>query len=322
MQRERLQVLDIASGNQRSIPVDGEPFAISGPNEDGEVALLESTGLLSNDHCIEFVSVRDGKARTVLHREGNIGHWSSLELALRGGRIAFVRRILRDRNPWGPSDDVTAIVVVSSDGAAPIHVVAEEWMETPPRWFPDGRRLSYARSRPQSSSTETWILDVVTGVETSFGEGRIRAMSNDRSIALVAVTRSDENEEDSRVSPEEIAVPDPTPYADQANSKSRTEHRSVDVATGNVLERSVQLGELVEVRSRRVFALLDDHLVLHEGLPPHGWEQRMPDGVKGPGAQYPIRLTDPATSRSAIVLPQTLNWPFAYGPFEFADVAR
>src|SRR5882672_7761574 len=92
---EPIQVVSLPGLTQRKVRIDDEPYAISGPDEDGRLVYLvldDWKGLHRRPtYVLHVVSLADGKDTLLLERPGDLTGGTSISLAPRGGRVALLR---------------------------------------------------------------------------------------------------------------------------------------------------------------------------------------------------------------------------------------
>ncbi len=168
------------------IELDGEPISVSGPDENGDVVFLETSGAWGAEaHRIVLVSLRDGRSRTLLDGDGRLDRYhSEVEIAPRGSRIAFLRVMLND--VWSAPSPPRELFVLDGGRGALVCVVCGSIGLAILRWLPDGRRIAFEESSRRKQ--ETWILDVESGERRRLGGGSIRTIAADGSVALLERT--------------------------------------------------------------------------------------------------------------------------------------
>lgn len=238
----RLNVIRLPSLERRTIDVVGCALCISGPDDAGRVAYIQ-THYDEGDsrYALRCVSLVDGSDTRILAREGRLASPSWVALSPSGARAAFLSATEDDGHytPW-----VLEIVDLASRHVTPVSGTIAQHR---PCWFPDGRRLAFVESKKEDRTSITSILDVISG---------------ERSVVREA--------------------PQGEQFTVSADGESlffedARQIRRVDARSGSIVESDLRLpgggSELIH---------LAGHEFLYQGPPTTGAEQKLRDGFMWP----------------------------------------
>lgn len=147
---QRLQILEVKSGERRTRALRGRPRRLVGPDDEGRVAYVETFREPKPHFALRTLSLRDGAVEsTVLERDGDIPLARDMAVALapRGGRVAMVTRIHEGAFQYLPPQ----LSLVDVQGGAETFIESEVAVYRP-YWFPDGRHLAIVEQRASEAA--------------------------------------------------------------------------------------------------------------------------------------------------------------------------
>jgi hypothetical protein len=282
-----IEVVSFPDLERHRIHIDGEPFTISGPDDQGRVVCLEADewkGLHRRPtYLLRVVSLWNGKECTRFERPGDLSLGSSITLAPVGGHVALIRSFVLDGDKT--TESTLEVIDISSGRST---TVAGEI--TYARWFPDGRHLAIVERRSSDCVPVTSVLDLENGERRILRDGGVRGVGHDGASL----------------------------WFGGADGLCR-----VDVSTGKVLEMGLRLkgclGSDPEGDPGYLVADLGDGKVLYDALPTTGADQAIVVLGWESLAKWTIKLCDDRTGAFVTVVPHI--WGKAdYGRVDFTAV--
>jgi WD40-like Beta Propeller Repeat len=258
--------------------------ALSGPDSDGRIAYIEDH---SEKHRLKFIRI-DGTGDTTIFSRSGSALWAesaagkgeigaNLALAPRGGRVAFLSALSDKQMPGALLSQGTIEVwdLVKKQRLA----TKANAIDEPMTWFPDGRRLAFARFVDRTALPKTgikvhellqgdymrdWkelpavhVLDIESGHTEVVSLGSIPVVSADGKSLFVGSW---------------ISVLSPTgktEYSSSGTAKTQLIWKRVDIATGSTVDVTWPYAQGFE-QANGLIANPSDDLVLYWGLPTAG----------------------------------------------------
>ena len=284
---------------------------LSGPDESGRIAYLEDYFFVPDAekrHLLKCVNLEDDKETTIFTKPGSAmwatsavqtsdGHGvvgTYLALSPRGGKVALLSKINSRQMP-GALLNEGRLEIWNLDKKEKVKMADVKALNQPMAWFPDGNRLAYVKLTPIKQIPEKgagsellgsyldrkwedapaiFSLDLKTGKSAFLAVGWQPAISPDGKTMIVTGSK-------------------------KLYSVDLTTEKATDLDLPKVAYRTWDPAPVV-------VGIAVDGTVFHRGLPLTGREARTTTGnspLVGRKAMLTVRAANPATGKSAVVIP-------------------